>query len=169
MRQLQDSASVIEIQARHFSTTSQANPWSACWQLCHKEHWRKSFCLLLYKRLNAVSIAESGRLKYNWANISSFCFTTEFIKRAKDHLEQTGQFHIARKKICSVLGPVQVSFQHSPWNELVTCNCHGHSIEACHVREFCMFLPTEWWQSKSRCHSHLSLGRYLNMAKLERL
>ena len=55
-----------------------------------------------------MRIAESGRLKYNWANISSFCFTTEFIKRAKDHLEQTGQFHIARKKIPSVLGPVQV-------------------------------------------------------------
>ena len=47
-------------------------------------------------------------LKYNWANISSFCFSTEFIKRAKEHLDQTGQYHIAKKKIPSVLGPVQV-------------------------------------------------------------
>ena len=55
-----------------------------------------------------VKNAETGKLKYNWANISSFCFSTYFIRRANDQLEQTGQYHIAKKKIPSVLGPVQV-------------------------------------------------------------
>lgn len=56
----------------------------------------------------SVKNAETGKLKYNWANISSFCFSTHFIRRANDQLEQTGQYHIAKKKIPSVLGPVQV-------------------------------------------------------------
>ena len=54
-------------------------------------------------------LAGTGRLKYNWSNISSFCFTIGFIRKANDNLERTGQYHIARKKIPSVLGPVDVS------------------------------------------------------------
>ena len=61
-----------------------------------------------FARLNAVG---TGKLKYNWANISSFCFTTDFIRKAQAHIEQTGQYHLARKQIPSVLGPVQASVQ----------------------------------------------------------
>ena len=64
-------------------------------------------------------------LKYNWANISSFCFSTEFIKRAKDHLEETGQYHIAKKKIPSILGPVQVMRRMLDQKPAICC-LHGN-------------------------------------------
>lgn len=50
---------------------------------------------------------ETGSLKYNWSNISSFCFTPDFIMRAKADLERSGRYHIARKEIPSAEGPVK--------------------------------------------------------------
>lgn len=57
---------------------------------------------------NFSKSAGTGRLKFNWSNISSFCFTPGFMRKAKDSLDKTGQFHIAKKQIPSILGPVQV-------------------------------------------------------------
>lgn len=50
---------------------------------------------------------ERGTLKYNWSNISSFCFTPDFIRRAQADLEQSGRYHMARKEIPSATGPVK--------------------------------------------------------------
>lgn len=50
---------------------------------------------------------ESGALKYNWSNISSFCFTPDFIRRAEADLGESGRYHMARKEIPSAKGPVK--------------------------------------------------------------
>ena len=56
-----------------------------------------------------LTFAESGKLLYNWANISAFAFSTAFIRKASNCLQEKGQYHIARKKIPSILGPIEVS------------------------------------------------------------
>ena len=61
---------------------------------------------------NLIRLAETGSLKYNWSNISSFCFTPDFIRRAREDLDRSGRYHLARKEIPSAVGPVKVRNPH---------------------------------------------------------
>ena len=57
---------------------------------------------LLYAR------AGQAQLKYNWSNVCMHYFTVDFLEAAARRLQAEGQYHVARKKIPSIDGPVQV-------------------------------------------------------------
>ncbi|BDA40449.1 UDP-N-acetylglucosamine diphosphorylase 1 [Coccomyxa sp. Obi] len=48
-----------------------------------------------------------AQLKYNWSNVCMHYFTVDFLEAAARRLQTEGQYHIARKKIPSIDGPVQ--------------------------------------------------------------
>ena len=52
--------------------------------------------------------AESGRLRWNAANVSMFYFTLGFLQRMARQAEKGGRYHVARKRIPTFAGPVQV-------------------------------------------------------------
>ena len=54
------------------------------------------------------SAAEAGRLRYGWSNVCMHYFSREFLASAARRLKSEGRYHIARKKIPSKDGPVQV-------------------------------------------------------------
>ncbi len=58
--------------------------------------------------MQGIVRAGQGQLKYNWSNVCMHYFTREFLETAARRLQADGQYHIARKKIPSVDGPVQV-------------------------------------------------------------
>lgn len=68
--------------------------------------------------LSLVGVAGSGQLKYNWSNVCMHYFSRDFLEAASRRLEAEGRYHIARKKIPSTDGPVQVPYA------LHTCLTH---------------------------------------------
>ena len=52
--------------------------------------------------------AEAAALRYNWSNICMHYFSREFLEQAAQRLAAEGRHHIARKKIPSKDGPVEV-------------------------------------------------------------
>ena len=52
--------------------------------------------------------AGKAQLKYNWSNVCMHYFTRDFLELAADHVRAQGVYHVAKKKIPSKDGPVQV-------------------------------------------------------------
>lgn len=55
-----------------------------------------------------LSCAETGKLKYNWTDQGSFCFTPTFMRRAYLDLETSHRYHVTQGVIFTDSGPVKV-------------------------------------------------------------
>lgn len=51
---------------------------------------------------------QTGQLNYNWGNICMHYFRVQFLEKAQKALKDASVYHVARKKIPSKSGPVQV-------------------------------------------------------------
>ncbi len=57
----------------------------------------------------AASDPSTGELKYGWSNICLHYFRRDWLEAVSDKLAEMGKYHVARKKIPSIDGPVAVS------------------------------------------------------------
>jgi hypothetical protein len=67
----------------------------------------------------AASDPTTGELKYNWSNICLHYFCRDWLEAVSDKLAEMGRYHIARKQIPSMHGPVAVSG--GRWGHLPAC------------------------------------------------
>ena len=49
-----------------------------------------------------------GSLKYNWSNVCMHYFRRDFLEAMAQRLAAEGRYHIARKQIPSISGPIKV-------------------------------------------------------------
>jgi hypothetical protein len=56
----------------------------------------------------AASDPSTGELRFGWSNICLHYFRRDWLEAVSDRLAQMGRYHIARKKIPSLDGPVAV-------------------------------------------------------------
>jgi len=63
-----------------------------------------------YSELDPVEASsfdpETGILRYNWSNICLHYFQVQWLRRVSKHLVSGGTYHIAKKKIPAIDGPV---------------------------------------------------------------
>ncbi len=57
----------------------------------------------------AASDPSTGELKYGWSNFCLHYFRRDWLEAVSDKLAEMGKYHVARKKIPSIDGPVAVS------------------------------------------------------------
>ena len=77
-----------------------------CTTLDHQQHHQTTLCHRLYDHLHRA--AGKVQLKYNWSNVCMHYFTRDFLELAANHVRAEGVYHMAKKKVPSKDGPVQV-------------------------------------------------------------
>ena len=80
----------------------------------------------LISEMTHVHFAGKAQLKYNWSNVCMHYFTLEFLEQAAEHVRTEGVYHIAKKKIPSKDGPVQVL------HSTRLCRCTLEPFQDCH-------------------------------------